>query len=197
MFCIIGDEEIKILGRIIITPRESKSFKMKSSSCLRVRLIDISFQDVASNVLSEVVIDVSSQDSSKLGYMLTSKLPSEKYLRRTYAVSATLNHGWCKKENSVFWLKKNDYINQKIHRIQLQSLQKNYVKDIHVSCHGEWHVFLKYFCDRSYPSIPSKSNGLASRIIVAVRYKMFPNYFLDCSYPVLKGMNKFYFKKCP
>ena len=111
---------------------------MKAPSCLIVKLLDVSYMDVSANIHDAVKINISGIPANELGYLLTSKMPTEEYLvSRTFDVSAVINVGWCKTENSLDWLKKGDYLSQHTNEVMIKSKQVNYIKHIDVNCFGK------------------------------------------------------------
>lgn len=123
---------MRISGKITFS---EPTGKLPFPSCLRIRLADISLQDVPSVLIEEIQIDVSNQDvGTEYRYELETKKPIAWW--RDYAIRAVLNKGWCKQKGGDKWLRKGDYNTETSFRVPITEEGENFVKDVFVTCYG-------------------------------------------------------------
>jgi uncharacterized lipoprotein YbaY len=125
---------ISISGEIVF-PKELRH--LPPTSCVVVKLKDISYQDASSNVLASNTFSVTGRNVRSIKYSLTSKKPTKDNLDHVTVVTAVVNVGWCKQENSEEWLKEGDFLSVMRHRVFLTEEEDTYKRDIDVVC---------YFC---------------------------------------------------
>ena len=111
---------------------------LANSSCMIVKLSDISFMDVPSNELASVNIDVSGKKVDRsIQYSLRSGQPLRKYLEiRTFAVSAIVVKGRCADFNSDSLLQKGDYMSMG-KQVRLRDKRESYFVNLPLSCYGK------------------------------------------------------------
>lgn len=129
----LTDEDIFVHGQIT----NVHAGDLNKGSCITVQLLDVSIMDSASFELGSETYKVTSEDEV-FDYMLAVKKPIEEELSwRTFAVSVTINNGWCKKKDappSAAWVKAGDYLTTTQHAIKLTKSANMYEKNIDVEC---------------------------------------------------------------
>lgn len=124
---------MKVSGKILF-PAPIR--KLPVPSCLRIKLKDMTLQDVPSIVVKEMQIDVSGQNiGTEYQYELETKKPVE--LWREYAVEAVLNNGWCKAKDQDQWIRPGDYLTDTSFRVDITDSEDSFVKDFSIICYGE------------------------------------------------------------
>lgn len=112
---------------------------LPSGSCLRISLEDVSLADSVSRMVKNITIDMSGRRIGKTyDYSLKSFKPIEMQLAFHFAMSATLNVGWCKDPSGLEWLRKGDYYSDSTNSIDLTDKTVNDVfkADIEVKRSG-------------------------------------------------------------
>ena len=113
---------------------------LPESSCVIIKLKDVSFHDTSSNVLASNIFKVNGKNVQRIEYSLNSKKPLEENLNRVTVVTAVVNVGWCKSENSDDWLREGDYLSVMRHRVILTNDEDTYTHNINVVCYCKYGV---------------------------------------------------------
>ena len=132
---LTGDEIINVSGEIMFP---KPVYDIPKGSCMIVKLKDVSFHDASSNVLASKVVRVSGKNVRSIEFSLNSKKPTESNLDRVTVVTAVVNMGWCKSEDSDDWLEEGDYLSVMRHRIFLNTEEDSYSADINVVCYCKY-----------------------------------------------------------
>ncbi len=129
LFCLLGDKDIKISGKIVF---DKFPGKLPSPSCLQVTFEDVSLQDDTSVLYKREQYNVSSKDIKEhFVYAFTSKKP--KTVHEFYSVNAVLNVGWCSSATSKSWVRNLDYLSDTAVYVAFEDGKTDYKIDVPVS----------------------------------------------------------------
>lgn len=132
MSSIAGNQTMRVKGKITFP---QSTGRLPPPSCLRIKLADVSLQDAPSVSIKEIKIDVSNEDvGTEYEYELESKKPIAWW--KDYAISATLNKGWCKADGEKKSIKEGGYWTDTNFRVDITEEGEEYLKDISVVCSG-------------------------------------------------------------
>lgn len=112
------------------------------SSCLVIKISDVSFMDVRLIELASKVVELSViKINSPIKYKLEFRTPLANDLKRSYAVSAVMNKGWCSGQKSQDWLRKGDFLSPP-YQVKLSQTTKLYRRNIKLSCYGKFNIII-------------------------------------------------------
>ena len=110
---------------------------LPSGSCLWVRVqedIQCEAEDCDIPTLGEQNFeDISLDDSRAIAYKVNFKAAQS----NQYLISATVNMGWCRSENSNNWIRIGDYHNEYSHSFVVPSTGSTAVKDVEVYLYAD------------------------------------------------------------